>query len=132
MENPIFGALSALGRIEWGRFPKWPPEFPSKAPVIVARFDSRKKEFTDKIKYVVDSFKGNVPWRVLLPKPPGRNFVIAPARLLEPLPGDESLSTWDLQNKLMTTQPSFGENANRDVPDLADHIRALREVNTSR
>jgi hypothetical protein len=88
--HPIILALNELGQLEWGRAHKFFDEGSQPLPPLVAaRFKESEPKLVERIKEVVDSFKGNVPWRMTLPVPPRRNFVIATARVLDPLPSDQ-------------------------------------------
>ena len=88
--HPIILALNELGQLEWGRAHKFFDEGSQPLPPLVAaRFKESEPKLVERIKEVVDSFKGNVSWRMTLPVPPRRNFVIATARVLDPLPSDQ-------------------------------------------
>jgi hypothetical protein len=97
-------------------------------PLVAARFKEPEPGLVERIKEVVDSFQGNVAWRMTLPVPPRRNFVIATARVLDPLPSDQGKSYSQIEQELTMTNPSFGESANRDVVSLAARIRELKTV----
>jgi hypothetical protein len=129
MAHPLIEALTELGQLEWWRgSPFGTPDSSATAPVIVARFKSVAPELVERIKEAVDCFNGNVPWSMMLPTPPRRNYVIAPRRLLNPLAGNEVRGTWDLQRDLTNSEPSFGEAANRDVLALSARIRELKNT----
>jgi hypothetical protein len=127
--HPIIMALNELGQLEWWRahmfFDEGPQPLP---PLIASRFKEPEQGLVERIKEVVDSFQGNVAWRMMLPVPPRKNFVIATARVLDPLPSDYGKSYSQIEQELTMTNPSFGEAANRDVIALAARISELKST----
>jgi hypothetical protein len=125
--HPIIAALNDLGRLEWWRahvfFEGSSQPLP---PLVVARFREPEPGLVQQIKEVVDPFQGNVAWRMALPEPPRRNFVIATARVIDPLPCDRGKAYSQIKGELMTTNPAFCEAASRDVMALAARIRELK------
>lgn len=125
--HPIILALNDLGRLEWARNHMFFDDMSApQPPLVAARFKESEPGLVERIKELVDSFQGNVGWRMMLPEPPRRNFVIATARVLEPLPSDQGKSYSQIEQELTMNDPAFVEAANKDVAALAARIRELK------
>lgn len=125
--HPIIDALNSLSRLEWARNNEFgTPESRPIPPIIVWRFKSSEARLVERVVELVNSFQGNVLWKMVLPKPTQRNNVIAPVRLLELSPSEQK-GIWEIQRELSIVDPAFGEAANQDVVPLAARIRELKE-----
>jgi hypothetical protein len=121
----IIDVIRQFGALEWGR---WSPlvegreEKLAQPPVIIWRYKDHNETLERLIEEAVHSFKGNVEWEM---RRPGRNWVIAPVHVREFYQQGGFRVDVEAHKALADQDPSFGVNANSDLPRLAEHIRTF-------
>ena len=132
MAHPVLEALNGLYKLEWAKTTMYNAEISnSTPPIIVARFTTPMPSLEVQLVEAVNLFNGNVRWRMVLPGATGRNYIIAPARLLDLIDRTLDKSYLDVQDEFAAREPGFGESANLDLPKLAHCISLVRYSDAS-
>jgi hypothetical protein len=135
--------LRLLGKIDWGRSgiiirenDDW--KYP---PVIVWRYKDKDEKRDQLIVDAVESFNGNIQWTTTFrdrERLPGRNWLIMPKRFKEFL-GElennrgiiDAVGALDAEGAFAVIEPEIGEIANREIPQLAEHIKEFVQARLS-
>jgi hypothetical protein len=127
--------LRSLGKIDWGKSgiiiredDDW--KYP---PVIVWRYKDKDERRDQLIVDAVESFNGNLQWITTFrdrERLPGRNWSIMPKRFKEFLNELKNnsgiineMGALDAEGAFAVIDPEVGEIANREIPQLAEHIK---------
>jgi hypothetical protein len=118
----LTNALQLFGEIEWGRSGiiitkdnNW--NYP---PSVVWRYKDRVEKVEKAIVKAVNSFQGNVKWTIIFS---GRNWSISPRSLERFLEDTEFEPGVDPDAVFASQHPEIGLMANKDLPQLAEHIK---------
>jgi hypothetical protein len=133
----LIEAMKNLGETEWY---KYGPaiddgETDPYPPVTVWRYKEKDERRDQLIVDAVESFNGNIKWAISFrdrERLPGRNWWIAPKRYKEFL--DEVKDNPDIidtKGAFAATEPEIGEAANRETPQLAEHIKKFVQAGLS-
>jgi hypothetical protein len=124
--------LKLFGEIKWGksgiiitRDEEW-----SYPPSVVWRYKDRVEIIEKSIVNAVNSFEGNVKWIIIFS---GRNWSISPRELERFIEDTEFESGVDPDAVFASQHPKIGLMANKELPQLAEHIKktvqeALSEI----
>jgi hypothetical protein len=114
--------LKLFGEIEWGRSgiiitkdEEW--NYP---PTVVWRYKDRAEIIEKSIVNSVNSFHGNVRWAIIFS---GRNWSILPRELERFIEDTEFESGVDAHAVFASQNPEIGLMANKELPQLAEHIK---------
>ena len=121
----IFDVLNGISELEWYR--KGPHsdakgEELNRSPHVAWRFKKKDDKVIDKIKEAIESFKGKVKWEFY---EHGRNLVLIPKRLIDITKERKLQGNMEAVVVLMKEEPEFGQIANIDLSELANHIRDI-------
>jgi hypothetical protein len=129
----ITEVLEQIGELEWGRHPMLSdePGALSRPPVVAWRFKVADELIKTRIFDAVAAFHGRVEWEMVSS---GRSCAILPKRVGH-LQRERGYGL-DVHALVALEQesPEYGEAANRDLPDLARHLRqalGIPEVTTN-
>ncbi|MBR8826988.1 MAG: hypothetical protein DSM107014_03620 [Gomphosphaeria aponina SAG 52.96 = DSM 107014] len=122
----IMEVLQTLGELEWGRCRAvLHTQDLSDPPLTVWRYKKRNLQLESLIVQAVESFQGNVEWKIEFT---GKNWVIAPKKLQEFQEERGYRRDVEALNALAKEEPEFGMKANLDVPVLAEKIKQTVSV----
>jgi hypothetical protein len=134
----IITEIEKFGDVEWY---KYGPNInkddaESNPPVIVWRYKEKDERRDQLIVDAVESFKGSIEWTIVFhdrERLPGRNWWIAPKRYKEFLDGfkhnpDVFISA---RGAFAAAEPEVGEIANREIEQLAKHIKEFVQAGLS-
>lgn len=121
--------IEKFGEIDWGSYSpiikkeedwKYPP-------VTVWRYKDKDEKRDQLIVDAVESFNGNIKWAISFrdrERLPGRNWSIAPKRFEEFLDEiKDNSDIFDVKGFFAATEPEVGKAANKELPELAEHIK---------
>jgi hypothetical protein len=139
----LYGALKSFGETEWTRGAlviqnddDW--NYP---PVVAWRYKEKDEKREQLIVDAVETFKGNIQWTTTFrdrERLPGRNWSIMPKRFKEFL--DELKNNRDIikttgalsaEGAFAVIEPEVGETANREISQLAEHIKKFVQARLS-
>jgi hypothetical protein len=131
----VINVLESFGEIEWGsggivirddsdwRYP----------PVVMWRYKNEDERRDQLIVDAVNTFNGSIQWASYFrdrKRLSGRNWSIVPKRLkefLEEIKDNPSIieaaGALDAEGAFAATEPEVGKAANREIPQLAEHIK---------
>ena len=96
-------------------------------PVTVWRYKDKDETRDQLIMDAVKSFNGNIQWTISFrdrEKLPGRNWSITPKRFEEFLDEiKDNSEIIDAKGAFSVAEPEVGKSANRELPELAEHIK---------
>jgi hypothetical protein len=104
-------------------------------PDVVWRYKEKDERRDQLIVDAVESFSGNIEWTISFrdrERLPGRNWWIAPKQYRDFL--DEIKDNPDIVNAkgaFAAIEPEVGEAANREIPQLAEHIKKFVQARLS-
>jgi hypothetical protein len=129
--------LQSFAEFEWGKGSiyikkdeDW--QYP---PVIVWRYKEKDERRDQLIVEAVESFEGSTKWAISFrdrERLPGRNWMITPQRLekfRKEIKDDPDI--FDVEGAFAATEPEVGEVANREIPQLAEHIKKFVQARLS-
>lgn len=123
----ILNVIKCFGELGWSRGSiaikkeedlKYPP-------VIAWRYKEQNPKIEQAIVDAVNSFPGSVDWEIRFC---GRNWVIAPRKVREFRETHEFKVDVEAWQALANEEPKIGEMANKDIPQLAKHIKKSIEA----
>jgi hypothetical protein len=134
----LMDVIQIFGEIEWGRGGinveedgDW-----SYPPVVVWRYKEKDERRDQLIVDAVESFNGNIQWTISFrdrERLLGRNWSIMPQRFKEFLhefkfDPDVFISA---ERTFSGIEPDVGKAANREIPQLAEHIKKFVQARLS-
>jgi hypothetical protein len=131
----LIDTIQGFGTIEWGRggiYLKKDRDL-SYPPVVIWRYKDKDDRRDQLIVDAVESFNGNLEWIITFrdrESLPGRNWSIMPKpfkEFLNELKNNPSLidksEFISAERAFSRIDPEIGEIANRELPQLAEHIK---------
>jgi hypothetical protein len=104
-------------------------------PSVVWRYKEKDERRDQLIVDAVETFKGSIEWKISFrdrERLPGRNWWIAPKRyrdFLDTIKDDPNII--DGEGAFAAVEPEVGEAANREIPQLAEHIQKFVQARLS-
>ncbi len=127
--DSLGAVLKSINEIEWGKGGiiiqdeddrKYPP-------VVMWRYKDKDERRDQLIVDAVEFFKGNVQWTISFrdrESLPSRNWSIAPKRYEEFLDKiKDNTDIIDAKGAFAAAEPEVGKTANKELPELAEHIK---------
>jgi len=93
------------------------PAFP---PIITWRYKEPPSQIAEFFQRVVSNFPGAIPWEFSVVE---QTWCLMPSRITEYSKSHDNLGGLAVALELMTFDPNFGKQANRELPLLVEHIR---------
>jgi hypothetical protein len=131
----LLEAMENFDEVEWGGYGPAidDGETDPYPPVTVWRYKEKDERRDQLIVDAVETFNGNLQWTTTFrdrERLPGRNWSIMPKRFKEFLdelknnPGIiDAVGALNAKGAFAVIEPEVGKTANREIPQLAEHIK---------
>jgi hypothetical protein len=131
IEKEIIEALKSFGELDWYKYgPILKSEEDLERPhVTVWRYKNDDKNRDQLIVNAIESFRGKIQWAISFrdrESLPGRNWWIEPKDFQDFLYKiKDNTEIIDAKGAFAAAEPEIGKAANREIPDLAEHIKKV-------
>lgn len=136
VEGNLLNIIEKISPLEWRRYKKRyyklkvdkqseEKDSLNESPFIAFRFEKESKEVIDKLKLLINNYRGKVEWEIYAHKReplPGTNWVIRPLRISQVTALAEKIGL-DPVEYLAKKEPEFGQVAFDDLNDLTKYIQ---------